>query len=138
VICHLVRSCQSQALFEIGTFDGKTTLHLAANASSDAKVFTLDLPQSDMAHTDLRILSGERIFVDKDKSGSAFAESPFQAKITQLFGDSATFDFTPFVDRTDFVFIDGSHSYEYVVNDTLIALKLLRGGKGNDSCVSSC
>lgn len=30
----------------------------------------------------------------------------------------------------DFVFIDGSHSYEYVLNDSKQAIKMLRNGKG--------
>jgi hypothetical protein len=30
----------------------------------------------------------------------------------------------------DFVFVDGSHSYEYVLNDSRHALKLIRNGKG--------
>src|SRR6185503_17662195 len=43
-ICRLVRQQQPMTLFEFGTFDGRTTLNLAANAPSDARVFTLDLP----------------------------------------------------------------------------------------------
>jgi hypothetical protein len=50
-------------------------------------------------------------------------------KICQLYGDSATFDFTPFFGM-DFIFIDGSHSYEYVLNDSRKAIQLLREGKG--------
>ena len=30
----------------------------------------------------------------------------------------------------DFVFVDGSHSYEYVLNDTRVALNLLNNSKG--------
>jgi predicted O-methyltransferase YrrM len=30
----------------------------------------------------------------------------------------------------DFVFIDGSHDYDYVLNDSEVALKLLRNGRG--------
>ena len=30
----------------------------------------------------------------------------------------------------DFIFVDGSHSYDYVLNDSRKALSLLRGGKG--------
>ena len=51
-------------------------------------------------------------------------------RITQLYGDSASFDFSPWYGQMDFVFVDGAHAYNYVVNDTNIALKLLnpRGG----------
>ena len=30
----------------------------------------------------------------------------------------------------DFIFVDGSHAYDYVMNDSMIALKLLKEGKG--------
>ena len=59
-----------------------------------------------------------------------FAGNPLENKIVPLEGDSASFDFEPFFDRVDFVFVDGSHSYEYVMNDSSVAFKLLRDGKG--------
>src|ERR1019366_6589079 len=40
-IAHLV---QARMVFEIGTFDGRSTLNLAANSSDDARVYTFDLP----------------------------------------------------------------------------------------------
>jgi hypothetical protein len=50
------------------------------------------------------------------------------SKIQPLFGDSASFDYSPFIDRIDLFFIDGAHSYEYVRSDTLNALKCCRPG----------
>ena len=47
-----------------------------------------------------------------------------------LLGDSADFDFTPYENRMDMVFVDGSHAYSYVVNDTHVARRLLRDGRG--------
>ncbi|MBD3183553.1 class I SAM-dependent methyltransferase, partial [Candidatus Poribacteria bacterium] len=47
-----------------------------------------------------------------------------------LYGDSADFDFSPYFGTMDFVLVDGSHSYEYVLSDTDNALKLLKNGKG--------
>src|SRR2546428_10219387 len=41
----LVRASGPRAIFEIGTFDGTTTLQLALNSPDDAVVWTLDLPQ---------------------------------------------------------------------------------------------
>ena len=69
VLSRLVRERQPQSLFEIGTFDGRTTLALAMNADTDAIVYTLDLPQN--ASTDLGIERAERAFVDKPQSGGA-------------------------------------------------------------------
>jgi hypothetical protein len=45
-----------------------------------------------------------------------------------LFGDSASFDFSPFAGAVDLFFIDGAHSYEYVRSDTLRALQCVRPG----------
>jgi predicted O-methyltransferase YrrM len=121
-------------LFEIGTFDGRTTLNLAANSPAEAKVYTLDLPKEQMNSTALG-LSGkhspdDKLFIDKNGSGSRYRGTDCQSKITQLYGDSATFDFSPFFNAMDFIFIDGSHSHDYVMNDSAISLKLLRNRRG--------
>lgn len=117
-------------VFEIGTFNGRTAMHLAENTPRSSRIFTLDLPKSAMANTLLRIKSGERKFIDKDRPGELFRDTPYAAKITQLLGDSAQFDYSELAGTIDLVFIDGSHSYEYVRNDTEVAFKLLRNGKG--------
>lgn len=128
-ICKLVKWYKPDSIFEIGTFDGRTTLNMAMNNPS-AKIITLDLPRQEIYKTKLRIKKGDRRFIDKDISGSRFIGTFYESNITQIYGDSASFDYKPYENKIDFVFIDGSHSYEYVVNDTLLALKLLRNGKG--------
>lgn len=126
VLSRLVRERQPQSLFEIGTFDGRTTLALAMNADKDAIVYTLDLPQN--ASTDLGIERAERAFVDKPRSGARFLQTNTATKIRQLYGDSATFDFAQYA--ADFVFVDGSHAYEYVLSDSERALALLHSRSG--------
>ena len=76
-----------------------------------------------------------RPLVEKVQSGELFVsksakEFPAKSKITQLLGDSGKFDFSPYHTSIDLVFIDGSHDFDYVINDSEIALKLLRNGKG--------
>ena len=118
-------------MLEIGTFDGMTTLHLSMNADDYAKIYTLDLPREKINQTALRVKTGEKTFIDKDTPGRQFLKREEHAKrITQLLGDSAAFDFSFYESKLDFVFVDGSHSYEYVYNDTEVALKLMRDGKG--------
>ena len=68
--------------------------------------------------------------MDKDVSGTRFRGTDCESRITQLYGDSATYDFSRHVGTVDLVFVDGSHSYEYVVSDSRLSLSLLRGGKG--------
>ena len=55
-------------------------------------------------------------------------------KISQLYGDSATFDYSPYQGKVDFAFIDGSHSYDYVVSDTRNVLKIMNHHKGAILC----
>src|SRR5229473_3288527 len=49
IVCMLVREFQPKRIFEIGTFMGKTTYHLAANSGDDARIFTLDLPETEFS-----------------------------------------------------------------------------------------
>ncbi len=49
-------------------------------------------------------------------------------KINQLYGDSASFDFSPFYNTCSLVFVDGSHAYKYAVSDTREAIKMVRKG----------
>ena len=126
VLSRLVRERAPRSLFEIGTFDGRTTLNLAANAPDHAVVHTLDLPAD--APTAYALSAADYQFVDKPVSGSRFVGTPYAERIRQLYGDSATFDFSPH--RADFVFVDGSHAYEYVLNDSRRALQLVGEGPG--------
>src|SRR4051812_1723198 len=120
-------SC-GEEIVEIGTFDGRTTLNFAANAPSHLAVFTLDLPPDAAPKFDLA--PGERAFIDKPRSGRHFAEAaPAWAapasRVTQAFGDSATFDWSAHHRRAGLVFVDGSHAHDYVIADTDTALKLV-------------
>lgn len=121
---------QPKTIFEIGTFDGRTTLNLAANTPADSRIYTLDLPSSGLNKTKFVLEEYDKLYVDKPASGTRFKNNAEGAKITQLLGDSATFDFSPYFNSVDFVFVDGSHAYEYALSDSLNALKLLRNGTG--------
>jgi predicted O-methyltransferase YrrM len=132
VINHLVKTYNPKRIFEIGTFNGRTTLNLALNSRPDAEVFTLDLPdgKAGMSGPDVErpVAKCER----QTATGRLFLESNFPEakKIVQLFGDSTAFDFSPYYGNIDFVFVDGSHEYEYVKKDTNTAFELLKDGRG--------
>lgn len=130
VIVKLIKRYNPRTIFEIGTFNGRTALNMAANSSQDSKVYTLDLPREKLNSTKLPVTSGDKKFINKENIGSKFIGTDCEKKITQLLGDSASFDFSPYYNSIDFVVVDGSHSYEYVLSDSKIALKLLRDGKG--------
>jgi len=115
-------------IVEIGTFDGRTTLNFAVNAPLHLRIFTLDLPPDVIPKFDLA--QGERAYVDKPGSGRHFAQprpelAAAAARITQAYGDSATFDFAPHHGRAGLVFVDGSHAYDYVLADSATARRLV-------------
>ena len=130
VIANLIRLHQPRLLFEIGTFDGRTTLNMAANCPEGATVYTLDLPKDQVRSTTFPLAQREDAFIKSGITGSRYAGTDGAQKIVQVYGDSASFDFSPFLKTIDFVFIDGSHSYDYVLHDSWLALRLLRDGRG--------
>jgi predicted O-methyltransferase YrrM len=129
-LCRLVRESGPRTIFEFGTFDGRTTLNLAANSPAGATVFTLDLPAEESDRSAVPLHSHELRYAMKPESGSRFKGSDLADRIDQLYGDSATIDLSKQAGAIDFVFIDASHVYEYVINDSLKALGMLRDGRG--------
>jgi hypothetical protein len=128
VLSGLAAGVRSGTIIEIGTFDGRTTLNMALNSGDGVSIFTLDLP-SDMA-TAMDVDEGETAFINKPASGTRFtgepgASSPQCKKITQLLGDSATFDWSPYHEKAALIFVDGSHAYEYAKADSESSLKML-------------
>ena len=124
----IVRASGARCIFEIGTFDGTTTLQLALNSPEDAVVWTLDLPAENLDRTRYSVLPQERAYIMKPASGARLQGTPAAAKVRQLFGDSATFSFAPYLGRMDLVVVDGSHALDYVHSDSANALALARPG----------
>jgi predicted O-methyltransferase YrrM len=123
VLCALARLVRPGIFFEIGTYLGETTLAVAQN-NPDATIYTLDLPSPDARKNAVLEMTDEWLFV-KWGRGTAFRNTSESARIRELQGDSATFDFTPYAGKIDMAFIDGSHSYSYVRSDTEAILKTL-------------
>lgn len=130
VLASLVRLCGPRRIFEFGTFDGRSTVNMAVNARARAKVLTLDLPSDLASATALRLDADDLQYIVKEGSGARYRDSDVSDRVVQLYGDSATFDFAPYRGTVDMVFIDGSHSYDYVLSDSRNALELLRDGRG--------
>ena len=126
VLNALCRTYQPRTIFEIGTFDGRTTLNFALN--SDAEIHTLDLPAEELAGSD--VTGADIKYVDKPVSGARFKTGPNKdlpcvKRITQHLGDSAKFDFSPWHGKADLIFVDGAHTYDFVKNDSEAAFKML-------------
>jgi predicted O-methyltransferase YrrM len=110
---------EPQNIFEIGTFDGSSTLLLARTVPT-ATIYTLDLPDEAI----------ERKLVKKAqlRASESFPSEPGGERITQLYGDSRVFDFSPYYDKMDLVIVDGGHLADCVIPDTENALKMVAPG----------
>lgn len=99
--------------FEIGTWRGESAI---AVADSCRHCYTLNLSNQEM----------EAIGLEKDYINQHEIFSRSNPKITHLKGDSTKFDFSPYFGKMDVVFVDGNHHYDFVLNDTKAAFKLLK------------
>jgi predicted O-methyltransferase YrrM len=130
LLAALAKRAGARAVFEFGTFDGRTALGLAANLAPHGKVFTLDLPRPASAAARLPGDALDRVPAGKDARSLRYEGTPFEKSIVQLYGDLETFDFSPFLGAADFVFIDGLDTHEQITNASRLALRLLRKGRG--------
>ena len=116
----LAAAIKARNIFEIGTFTGVTTWTLSRNIP-DAVVNTLDIapdeaPRWQLAEDDVHRGSREN---------PLYARLAGTGQVVQHWSDSATFDFAPFYDSIDLVYIDGAHSEPYVRSDTEHALRMM-------------
>lgn len=127
-----VLSKRARLMFEFGTATGRTAYLWARNSPPDATVVTLTLRGEDVGEyqrapgdsdSDVRRALAESIF-----STFYYSGTPVESKVVQLFGDSKTFDESPWAARCDLVFVDGSHARSYVESDSRKALRLVRPG----------
>ncbi|MBN1462693.1 MAG: class I SAM-dependent methyltransferase [Paludibacteraceae bacterium] len=138
VISKLVKTYKPKVLFEIGTFDGRTTINLLKNTVEDAIIYTLNLPENFEGPTKLPLyyeettdiegrpkIRSDAKYINKVEIGYRYKNKGYEKRIQQLFGDSAIFDFSPYINKIDFVFVDGSHAKDYVKHDSEIAYKIL-------------
>ena len=127
-IAAIVRLTNPKRLLEIGTFDGNTTLNLAANASPDAVITTVDLPPNWSGALRYRVPHALDNFTGPASAAAQFQKTAYANRIKQVYGDSAAINWTGLGGPFDLIFIDGSHSYEYVKSDTRNALACLAVG----------
>lgn len=126
----MARVLSPKTIFEIGTLHGYTSLMFARNTPPDTLINTLDLPADKPVESALAttVIDDRHIMEHATSKKYLYVTDESGKKVRQLYGDSATFDFTPFAKQVDLFFIDGAHSYEYVRSDTLNALACIRPG----------
>lgn len=122
---------RAQRCFEFGTCTGKTAYLWARNAPQ-AQIVTLTLAPDQAALYARSDGDGEEDtqFALRESAFTTFlySDTPEAARITQLYGDSKTFDDTPYHDWADLVFVDGSHAESYVASDSQKAMRMVRPG----------
>jgi predicted O-methyltransferase YrrM len=118
----IARIRQPRTIFEFGTYDGATTRWLA-QVAPHAEIFTIDLP------LELRGEWESATLVDRssggDGLGARFRDTAAASRITQLLGDSRTYDFTEYFGSMDLIVVDADHAYESARSDTESALNML-------------
>ena len=123
----ITKVLEPRAVFEIGTFRGRSALNFAINSPEECAVHTLDLPR-DGRDRIAGVSSEDARLIGMDEVGIDYRGRPEEKKIVQHWGDSKSFDFSPWYGAIDLVFIDGAHHYDAVMHDTEQALKMLRPG----------
>jgi len=122
----------AKLMFEFGTCTGKTAYVWARNSPPGAHVVTLTLAPDNVASytreatDDVRDV--EFALRESTHTDFLYSDSPVADKVEQLFGDSKTFDVSPWAGRCDLVFVDGSHAHSYVMADSEKALELVAPG----------
>jgi predicted O-methyltransferase YrrM len=124
----LTKAKAPSVVFEIGTFRGRTALNFALNSPSECTVYTLDLPPDARQETLHSVGTADSAIIRASETGCDYRGKPVEHKIKQLFGNSQTFDFSPYFGQCDLVYIDGAHHYEAVRRDSANAVQMVKPG----------
>lgn len=134
--CLLIAASQAvsaKRIFEFGTFLGSNTLNLALSLPGNGEVFTLDLNEDCLAGIQQDPADAPLTQTHVAARTLDFVGSEVGHRVKTLYGNSVTFDFSPWKNSIDLVFIDGGHDYVTVKADTEHALEMVR--EDSPSCI---
>ena len=135
VLLALSKLVEPRVYFEIGTYLGVQLLNVVANLPSTARAYTLDLDEKSAREADQhdndRPLTVEHL---QSQDMLAFRRSPYEPQITRLYGDSNTFDFSPYEKAIDMIFVDGGHDLRTLKSDSENSFKML--SDQHKSCIA--
>ena len=106
LLAGLAEGIEDCSYFEIGTWRGESVATVASRART---CYTLCLPDEEMRRQGMHPVT--------IASHGQFSRG--LDHVTQLRGDSRTFDFGQFQRKFDLIFIDGDHHYDVVKSDTI-------------------
>jgi hypothetical protein len=133
ILIACARLVDAHRFFEFGTFLGRTTLNLAMNSPEDAEIYSLDLDHSALRFVTQDPADTEVTQIHLRTPKFDFTGMTVEKKITLLTGNSRTFDFSPWTERIDLVFVDGGHDLATVTDDTANSLRL--ASQNRPSCI---
>ncbi|MFN7926767.1 MAG: class I SAM-dependent methyltransferase [Blastocatellia bacterium] len=121
LLANVTRVLQPQKVFEIGTFNGRTTSAFILNAPATADIVTLDLPPDESAPTMQAsdVLMTDKELIARRQVGHFIHALQLTQRCQQVFCNSLEFDPTPHEGTVELGFIDGAHTQPLVQNDTI-------------------
>jgi len=122
VLATVCANSKGKAILEIGTSDGNGTVLIAKNSPSST-IYTINIPPEE-------IESGEggkftTIAIEKDKIGAEYKKLKLK-NIKQILINTAKWE--PDIEPVSVAFIDGCHDSDFVFNDTVKVLKIMKKG----------
>jgi hypothetical protein len=122
ILSALARWMCPKRILEIGTFNGWTSHNLALQLKDEAELVTVNLPNGQCPR--LEAGGWNARYFPKNESPPLFEGRSTASRIKQVREDSANLSAKNFSNKFDLIFIDGSHSFAYVENDTKLALSV--------------
>jgi len=134
VLLALARLVRPQTIFEFGTYMGFQTLNLAANFP-ETRIYTLDLDEVSFQGLQQDVNDKPLTQTYLEHRGKlAFLNTPYEKRITRLYGDSNKYDFSGLANQMDLIYIDGGHDPVTLDSDTKNAFKMI--SQGNAGCIA--
>jgi hypothetical protein len=134
ILLALAKLVRAGTIFEFGTYLGIQTLNLAANFP-EARIYTLDLDEASLQG--LQQDASDKPLTQTHleyQSQLAFMNTPYEKRITRLFGDSNKYDFSGLSSQIDLIYIDGGHDRITLDSDTKNAFRML--SHGHAGCIA--
>ena len=134
VLLALARLVWPRTIFEFGTFMGCQTLNLAANFP-ESRIYTLDLDEVSFQGLQQDVNDKPLTQTYLEYQGKlAFLNTPYEKRITRLYGDSNRYDFSGLLSQMDLIYVDGGHDPVTLDSDTKNAFGLI--SDGNAGCIA--